>query len=975
MSSWWRRFFGLDDDDWDEDRQEDRERFADRSWSPARGRFADPARNVQVRMKRQYPFSAGQRRNINMDHASQTMKDHRANQRFPDLDEPAYLRFGHPDASERTARRKEYFRPLDERAKAFPERRKTDDNDAKTNVKPREPFRPTAVASPIYGYRPRRMERRPLRAEPSVDTPAREAKPSAPASAYVRRSEEKEEHGLASNLHNGINGGGRAHDQKAEKETAPLFSASFSGEQPPSEPFNPSAPIAPAKKEPRSGARSLETPFPESQAEETAAARADDVQPPAASVPDQRDGYGDGDGKVSGAFAIEDEQGGALSIPTPAAEPSGDVRSVPPGLEGEPSGDEADEVETAEDDAKASDKPLYPEIAANPDGANPSAEIGHPENGNTHPAADQSSPEPDRIIPAAEDVQPTSGRTPSVGAGSSGALSPAAANTDTERAVFQSEPQAQKPAHLEEVRENPDGKETHAQTDRPKRTVIPYNVLMFGSDRLALKKKGESRLPAASAQSKSRYALPLTLLKDPEASVEEDAAWIAQKREALKQALKNFHVAADIVAHVQGPSVTRFEIHLHPGVKVNKVVNLTEDIKLHLAAHQIRIAPVAGKNTVGIEIPNDRRKPVFLKQLLASDAFQKNRAPLSVALGIDISGRHIVTDVTKMPHGLIAGATGSGKSVCIHSFILSLIYKASPEELRLILIDPKVVELAAYRGLPHLAAPVINEPKEAALALRWAVEEMERRYRALAEAGVRDITRYNAQAGDGEKWPYIVIIIDELADLMMASPQDVEESICRIAQKARAAGIHLLLATQRPSVDVITGLIKANIPTRIAFSVSSQADSRTILDTAGAERLLGRGDMLFAENGSGDVIRLQGAFVTDEEIDRITAALADYPAPPHMFDPSELRERQRDDDGDDDELFEEAARFVIEQGQASVSALQRRFRIGYNRAARLIEQLERSEVVSEANGSKPRQILMNMENFERIFAGGANEVR
>lgn len=535
----------------------------------------------------------------------------------------------------------------------------------------------------------------------------------------------------------------------------------------------------------------------------------------------------------------------------------------------------------------------------------------------------------------------------------------------------------------------------------PKNPSVPYNVLMYGADRHALRKLKEREFQTAQPQvsppayqnehdkagfesNKARHheeskppnhqtlhreetpkPLPVDLFQDPPRDLQDDSAWISEKREILQQVLKNFHVRADIVTHIQGPTVTRFEIRLHPGVKVSKVVGLTEDIKLSMAAEQIRIAPVAGKSTVGIEIPNEKRKPVYLKKLLQSEAFKEGSSPLTAALGIDISGREVVTDLSKMPHGLIAGATGSGKSVCIHSLILSLIYKSDPDALRLVLIDPKVVELSMYQRLPHLAAPVINQPKDAALALRWAVEEMERRYQAFADIGVRDIKKYNQTVEPGEKWPYIVIIIDELADLMMVSPQDVEESICRIAQKARAAGIHLLLATQRPSVDVITGLIKANIPTRIAFGVSAAADSRTILDSGGAERLLGQGDMLFAENGSRDIQRLQGAFVSDDEIDRVTDFFASWPAPPHLFDPTELREQRQLADDEEDELYEEAAHFVIDQGQASVSSLQRRFRIGYNRAARLIDTLEAHEVISESNGSKPRQVLVTKE----VFAG------
>ncbi|TCP32036.1 S-DNA-T family DNA segregation ATPase FtsK/SpoIIIE [Scopulibacillus darangshiensis] len=516
---------------------------------------------------------------------------------------------------------------------------------------------------------------------------------------------------------------------------------------------------------------------------------------------------------------------------------------------------------------------------------------------------------------------------------------------------------------------------------------VPYNVLMFRSDRNALQRKTKNqevkpenvkeRSQAITEDAETDSAKPVQLSVDlldaPPADKQDGNDWIEDKQKILEETLKNFHVKAEIVGHVQGPAVTRFDIRLHPGVKINKVINLTEDIKLSMAAKQIRIAPVPGQNTVGIEIPNDIRKAVYLKRLLDSAQFKQHHSPLAAVLGQDVSGQNTVTDLSKMPHGLIAGATGSGKSVCIHSLIISLIYKTTPDMLRLILIDPKVVELAAYQNLPHLAAPVLTQPKEASAALKWAVSEMERRYQVFAQTGVRDISRYNQLAdkdeGKEQKMPYIVIVIDELADLMMVSPQDVEEAICRIAQKARAAGIHLLLATQRPSVDVITGLIKSNIPTRIAFSVSSQADSRTIIDSGGAERLLGQGDMLFVENGARDVKRLQGCFVTDEEIDRITGTLDQMEAPPYLFDKEEILQAKQEQIDEEDDLFEEAGYFVIEQGQASVSSIQRKFRIGYNRAARLVDQLEALGIISEANGSKPRQILKTKESFDAHITG------
>lgn len=470
--------------------------------------------------------------------------------------------------------------------------------------------------------------------------------------------------------------------------------------------------------------------------------------------------------------------------------------------------------------------------------------------------------------------------------------------------------------------------------------------------------------PAAEEQAEFRFHLPpLHLLDEPPLASDEDDDWIREQRGRLSETLSHFHVEANVVGVTKGPAVTRFEVQPAPGVKVNKITKLSDDLKLSLAAKDIRMeAPIPGKSSIGIEIPNRTSEPVFLRTMLESPAFRDSSSPLTAALGLDISGTPIVTDLQKMPHGLIGGATGSGKSVCINSLLVSLLYKASPEDVKLVLIDPKVVELAPFQDIPHLAAPVINDAKEAALALKWAVDEMERRYERFAECGARDITRYNRQVNTEERLPYIVIVIDELADLMMVSPQDVEDAICRIAQKARACGIHLVIATQRPSVDVITGLIKANIPTRLAFSVSSQADSRTILDMGGAEKLLGHGDMLFVENGAPQSVRVQGNFVSDEEIDRITDFVRRQGEPDYLFAKEELQEANDMADADD-ELFEDACFYVLEQDSASVSALQRKFRIGYNRAARLIEMMEALGMISEAMGSKPRQVLMSEDEF------------
>ncbi len=470
------------------------------------------------------------------------------------------------------------------------------------------------------------------------------------------------------------------------------------------------------------------------------------------------------------------------------------------------------------------------------------------------------------------------------------------------------------------------------------------------------------------------YTFPeLTFLNAPPAEQADDSQWLLDQQNILDQTLRNFKVRAKVVNVTQGPAVTRFEVHPEPGVKVNKITNLSDDIKLSLAAKDIRIeAPIPGKNTIGIEVPNRKSKPVLLKEIIESPEFKTNESPLAVAMGLDISGKPIVTDLQKMPHGLIAGATGSGKSVCINAMLVSLLYKASPDEVKLLLIDPKMVELAPYNHIPHLVSPVITDVKAATASLKWAVEEMERRYELFAHTGVRDIGRYNEMVKKHDeksgKLPYLVIIIDELADLMMVAPGDVEDSICRIAQKARACGIHLILATQRPSVDVITGLIKANIPTRIAFSVSSQVDSRTIIDSSGAEKLLGRGDMLFLENGSSKPFRVQGNFVTDDEIEEVVNFVKSEMKPSYMFEQDELL-KKASITNEEDELFFEACEFVLEHGGASTSSVQRRFRIGYNRAARLIDMMEEQGIISESRGSKPREVLITEEDLADIYEG------
>ncbi len=460
---------------------------------------------------------------------------------------------------------------------------------------------------------------------------------------------------------------------------------------------------------------------------------------------------------------------------------------------------------------------------------------------------------------------------------------------------------------------------------------------------------------------------PLALLSIPQQSALDNTEWLEEQKELLDTTFNNFHVGAHVINVSQGPAVTRFEVQPDPGVKVNKITNLSDDIKLSLAAKDIRIeAPIPGKSAIGIEVPNKESKPVFLREILRSPVFTKSESPLTVALGLDISGDPIVTDIRKMPHGLIAGATGSGKSVCINAILTSILYKAKPHEVKLMLIDPKMVELAPYNSVPHLVAPVITDVKAATAALKWAVEEMERRYELFAHAGARDLTRYNTIVSEreipGETLPYIVIVIDELADLMMVAPGDVEEAICRIAQKARACGIHLLVATQRPSVDVITGLIKSNIPTRIAFTVSSQVDSRTIIDIGGAEKLLGRGDMLFLGNGTSKPVRVQGVYVSDDEIEKTVDHVKKQMKPNYLFKQEDLLAKTEQAESED-ELFLEACQFVVEQGGASTSSVQRKFRIGYNRAARLIEEMQSQGIISEARGTKPRDVLISEDEF------------
>ncbi len=449
----------------------------------------------------------------------------------------------------------------------------------------------------------------------------------------------------------------------------------------------------------------------------------------------------------------------------------------------------------------------------------------------------------------------------------------------------------------------------------------------------------------------------------------EDKKELLNNANKLEETLNSFGVEAKVLQVTKGPSVTRFELQPNAGVKVSKIVNLADDIALNLAASGVRIeAPIPGKSAVGIEVPNSELMPVLLREVIESKEFINTNKNIAFCLGKDIGGNCVVSDLTKMPHLLIAGATGSGKSVCINTLIISILYKYSPDDVKLLMIDPKVVELNVYNGIPHLLIPVVTDPKKAAGALNWAVNEMTKRYKLFAENNVRNIESYNDLYDKGKienKLPLTVIIIDELADLMMVCPNDIEDYIGRLAQMARAAGMHLVIATQRPSVDVITGVIKANIPSRISFAVSSQIDSRTILDASGAEKLLGKGDMLFYPVGESKPIRIQGAFISEEEVERVVGFIKNQQG--EIEYETEIMneidtEVSASSDENNDALLDEAIRIVLDNNQASTSLLQRRLRIGYNRAARIIEQLEEKGVISGKDGSKPRQILISKED-------------
>ena len=529
------------------------------------------------------------------------------------------------------------------------------------------------------------------------------------------------------------------------------------------------------------------------------------------------------------------------------------------------------------------------------------------------------------------------------------------------------------------------------QGDPSSRVVYTADGRRIASDnenlqkRIQEKKEEELTVDSVPEKTAKPYVFPpLSLLKRSHSQEEEKRSEIEKNAQTLKETLKSFGITVSISNVSVGPSVTRYELQPEQGVKLAKIVSLSNDIKMRLAAADIRIeAPIPGKSAVGIEVPNKNSQVVYLGDILSSPAFLENRMKLAFGVGKDIGGKVVVTDIAKMPHLLVAGATGAGKSVSINTLIMSILYRYSPEEVRMIMVDPKVVELQVYNGIPHLLIPVVTDPKKAAAALNWAVAEMTSRYKKFAAYGVRDLSGYNEKIRgiteeEREKdglsvLPQILIIIDELADLMMVSASEVEDAIVRLTQLARACGMHLIIATQRPSVNVITGLIKANVPSRIAFSVSSGVDSRTIIDMNGAEKLLGKGDMLFFPQNLPKPIRVQGAFVSDEEVAKVTEFLKSQGEAEYNHSISKSLEKEATEEtggsqSDRDELFAEAGSLVIETDKASIGFLQRKFRIGFNRAARIMDQLAAEHVVGEEEGTKARKVLMNMEEFEELLS-------
>jgi S-DNA-T family DNA segregation ATPase FtsK/SpoIIIE len=547
---------------------------------------------------------------------------------------------------------------------------------------------------------------------------------------------------------------------------------------------------------------------------------------------------------------------------------------------------------------------------------------------------------------------------------------PIAMQARSEKSVFETEPvekfrEAPQPAVSERVsRISNHAPEIAHQNEKQQKPVAVENI---------------EPVPASAAVYQRP---PLTLLNQPSAVISRTSESPSEKARLLIDTLASFNISAKILNVSVGPVITRYELQPAQGVRVNRITTLSDDIALALAAPRVRIeAPIPGKSAVGIEVPNKNTSMVLLREIVESPEFVQSGSPITFALGKDIVGKITVADLDRMPHLLIAGTTGSGKSVCINNVIISMVYKSTPAELRMILIDPKVVELKIFSSLPHLLVPVVTEPKKAAGALKWAVQEMEQRYQRMAKINARDLPRYNAmQKKDEDKLPKIVIVIDELADLMMVAAKDVEESICRVAQLGRACGIHLVVATQRPSADIITGLIKANIPSRIAFAVSSSIESRVIMDCNGAEKLLGRGDMLFHPNGAGKPVRVQGAYVSDEEVEKVVDFF-DRQQPETNYDENILDEivsvsapGGQGNGKQEDDLLADAVKIILDSGQASISMLQRRLRVGYARAARLIDIMEQMNIVSGFDGSKPRRLLIDYAQYEEIF-GSEQELK
>ena len=518
--------------------------------------------------------------------------------------------------------------------------------------------------------------------------------------------------------------------------------------------------------------------------------------------------------------------------------------------------------------------------------------------------------------------------------------------------------------------------------------VIESNLFKDVEEQKEEKKKAVLQLEHAQIVEDEHYEYPPVelLSKAGKKTLKGGAKALTETATRLQKTLYSFGVSAKVENVSVGPAITRYELKPAEGVRVSKIANLADDIALNLAAETIRIeAPIPGKQAVGIEVPNKEKEVVHFREVLDSPEFKQNKSKLTIALGKDVAGNVQLADIAKMPHVLIAGSTGSGKSVCINTIITSIIYNAKPSEVKFVMVDPKVVELSVYNGIPHLLIPVVTDPRKAAGALAWAVQEMDDRYNKFASKGVRDLKGYNKaieKENEAGKLPQIVIIIDELADLMMVAKNDVEDAICRLAQKARAAGMHLVIATQRPSVDVITGLIKANVPSRIAFAVSSQVDSRTILDSVGAEKLLGKGDMLFFPSGAPKPSRIQGAFVTDDEVEKVVDFIKSNGTATYSEDILESIENSNKSDkelsaeSNDDEtdpFLMDAIQTVVETGQASTSFIQRRFKVGYARAGRIIDQMEERGIISGYQGSKPREVLMTLEKLNELKMGKTEE--